>query len=117
MSNNFEVKTNEYLSQCDSKDVISFKSENWADINKIKYVVNRYFEEHGIDTIGDYISEISEFENSYSWFFNGEECEILRAGSKGWQKGKLKVKVTLEFIPDKSEETRSPLDDVRQELR
>ena len=117
MFNNFEVKTNEYLSQCDSRDVISFKSENWASISKIKNIIYTTFSNKIVGSVSSYISEISDFRNSKQWFLHGEECEILKAGSKGWQKGKLKVKVTLEFIPDEPEETKSPLDDVRQELK
>ena len=49
-------------------------------------------------------------------FEEGQECEILKAGSSGWQKGKLKINVTLEFIPDEPELEKSPLDDVRQEI-
>ena len=54
-------------------------------------------------------------ENSSAWFSQGEKCEILRAGSSGWDNGKIKINVTLEFIPDESEEAQSPLDDIRQE--
>ena len=53
--------------------------------------------------------------NNNVWFKEGVNFEILRANSKGWQKGKIKINVTLEFIPDAPEEI-SPLDDVRQEL-
>ena len=35
MSNNFQVNTNEYLSKCDSKDVVSFNNQkNGLSINK-----------------------------------------------------------------------------------
>ena len=53
---------------------------------------------------------------TYSWFYQGEECEILKAGSNGWQKGRLKINISLEFIPDEPEEIKSPLDDVRQQI-
>ncbi|MFB2974681.1 KGK domain-containing protein [Microseira sp. BLCC-F43] len=61
------------------------------------------------------------------WFDDGLDCEILRPGAKGWQKGTVRIKVTLEFCPDEPEieetppneqpeisETESPLDDLRQ---
>ncbi|MCL1465424.1 KGK domain-containing protein [Argonema galeatum] len=49
-------------------------------------------------------------------------CEILRVGSPGWQKGKIQLKITLEFIPDEPEieepvatsQPESPLDDLRR---
>ncbi|MGB3514204.1 MAG: KGK domain-containing protein [Microcoleaceae cyanobacterium] len=36
---------------------------------------------------------------------DGLECEVLRLGAQSWQKGKIKVKVTVEFCPDEPEET------------
>lgn len=63
------------------------------------------------------------------WFRDGIDCEILKLGAKGWQKGKVKInlKVSLEFCPDESDveetlessqlvinQTKSPLDDIRQ---
>ena len=117
MSNNFQIDTNEYLNQCDPKDVISFESEKLVNVSKLKHIVNQSFYEYAVDEIIATLANHSDLQNSNDWFYEGEECEILRAGSKGWQKGKLKVKVTLEFIPDEPEETKSPLDDVRQELK
>ncbi len=37
------------------------------------------------------------------WFGEGIDCEILKIGASGWQKGKVKIKTTLEFIPDEPE--------------
>jgi hypothetical protein len=53
------------------------------------------------------------------WFSEGVDCRILKAGSNGWQKGKLKLKVTIEFIPDEPEipEYQSPLDEIRREMQ
>jgi len=49
-------------------------------------------------------------------FGNGLDGEVLKIGAKGWQKGKLRIKVSLEFYPDEPEisEPESPLDDIRQ---
>ncbi|MFW6296407.1 MAG: KGK domain-containing protein, partial [Halothece sp.] len=37
---------------------------------------------------------------------------------KGWQKGKFRIRVALEFIPDEPENNQpeSPLDDIRQQM-
>jgi hypothetical protein len=48
-------------------------------------------------------------ENPDDWINNGVDCQILKP-SKNWQKGKLRMKVSLEFCPDEPE---SPLDDYR----
>jgi hypothetical protein len=66
-------------------------------------------------------------------WLNGIECEILRIDGKGWQKGKVRLNLALEFMPDVKElpnatqfdisesseplgfsGARSPLDDIRQ---
>ncbi|NES04449.1 MAG: hypothetical protein F6K22_17405 [Okeania sp. SIO2F4] len=36
--------------------------------------------------------------------YDGPECEVLRPGTKGWQKGKIKVALNIEFYPDEPEE-------------
>ena len=36
-------------------------------------------------------------------FDDGLECEVLKLGSKDWQKGKIRVKVTVDFCPDEPE--------------
>lgn len=108
--------TNDYLTQCDPKDVISFNSENWFIISKFKDIVRRSFTQNGINTIINNISNnLRITNNSYfnSLFNNDMDCEILKAGSQGWQKGKIRIKVTLEFIPDEPEPIESPLDDIR----
>ncbi|GGA05859.1 KGK domain-containing protein [Okeania sp. KiyG1] len=59
--------------------------------------------------------------------FNGFDCKVLRLGSGGWVKGKIKL--ALEFYPDEQEvsqtsekklsknsELESPLDDLRQKF-
>ncbi|AFZ29014.1 KGK family protein [Gloeocapsa sp. PCC 7428] len=45
------------------------------------------------------------------WIDSGKSCEILVPGTKGWQKGTLRIKVALEFCPDTLEiEEISPKD-------
>ena len=64
------------------------------------------------------------------WTFppEGMDCQILKIGSQGWQKGKVRIKasltfseygevkvqITCEFCPDQPLEQKSPLDDIRQ---
>jgi hypothetical protein len=47
--------------------------------------------------------------NPDDWINDGVDCQILKP-SKNWQKGKLRMKVSLEFCPD---EPKSPLDEFR----
>jgi hypothetical protein len=61
------------------------------------------------------------------WSGEGVACEILSPENNGWKKGKVRIKVTLEFCPDEPEvpetpvsnnpvinKSESPLDDIRQ---
>ncbi|MBD2694536.1 KGK domain-containing protein [Anabaena catenula] len=57
-----------------------------------------------------------------------KDCQLLKIGNKGWQTGKIKIKmsisplnkysdyVDLEFYPDEPEIPESPLDDLRKSL-
>ena len=55
----------------------------------------------------------------------GIDCQVLKIGSKGWQKGKVQIEVnkniksgeaqtSIKFCPDEPLEPKSPLDDIRQ---
>lgn len=48
-----------------------------------------------------------------NWFEQGIDCEVLKIASPDWQKGKLRIKITIEFEPD---EIESPLDPIRKEI-
>jgi hypothetical protein len=57
------------------------------------------------------------------WLRQGVNCEVLKPG-KNWQKGKARIKVSIEFCPDEPEieetpeikEPESPLDDLRRKI-
>lgn len=64
-----------------------------------------------------------------SWLKEGVKCELLKPGSNGWKKGKVRIKMILEFCPDEPEveeileinepnipQPESPLDDLRQRI-
>lgn len=102
---------NSYLQKCNENDVLSFGGNDMIKFgqfnrvlensfspsapkySKVTTAINEHFKSSGakIDYAGDVIAP------------NGIHCEILRIGSKGWQKGRIRVKVTLEFIPDDPE--------------
>jgi len=67
--------------------------------------------------------------DTQKWFGDGIDCEALKIGAKGWQKGKVKITVIVEFCPDEPEmeetpennesetsKPESPLDDLRRQL-
>ena len=54
------------------------------------------------------------------WVIDGIKCEILKVGEGIWKKGKMRIKVVLEFCPDEPKSSNSlltasnsPLDDLR----
>lgn len=55
--------------------------------------------------------------NYQQWFEEGIECQIMRASdTKGWRKGKIRVKLNIEFeLLEETEESDSPLDHFRNE--
>ena len=81
-------------------------------------------------TIASFFNDISFGGESISFseiqFISVKDCQLLKIGGKGWQKGKLKIqicrasskgshhKVCLEFCPDEPIEQESPLDDLRK---
>ena len=74
-------------------------------ISKAKYILQRF---------GNYNAQQME-----KWFSKGIDCEILKLGAKGWQKGKVRIRVSLEFCPDEPETSQpeSPLNDIRQMIK
>lgn len=49
----------------------------------------------------------------------GVECQLLERNSPDWKKGKLRVRLQFEFVPEEASEENSiefPLDEIRQSL-
>ncbi len=123
------MENNITLQNCSDNDVISFEDETYK-LSSLKHkviaVLTGWVAENFVDdlesrgvkcaAINKSESEL-EFSNG-EWFHNGKECEILKLGSTGWTKGKVRLKVIVEFCPDEPEvsEPESPLDDLRQKL-
>ncbi|HEY9771777.1 MAG TPA: KGK domain-containing protein [Coleofasciculaceae cyanobacterium] len=64
-----------------------------------------YKAEEFLDRLGDYIDR----NKKEKWIDKGVPCKML-SPNQNWQKGKIKI--CLQFVPDRSE---SILDDIRQE--
>jgi hypothetical protein len=78
-------------------------------------------------TIDETILKPTGDDDSGKWFSQGIDCEILRLGADRWKKGKVKLKINLEFYIEeqsavetyrrnnlKLEPSDSPLTDLRQ---
>ncbi|PSB04739.1 KGK domain-containing protein [Merismopedia glauca] len=78
-------------------------------------IADQIIEKHLVLTKGGAYNLLSDY---------GTSCQILRVGSPDWVKGKIRVKLQLEFVPDEPEikEVRttntheSPLDDLRRAI-
>ena len=122
---------NEYLNNDD--DVIAFSADSMCKMSRFKDLIKNcvssnfsnqlveYLEKAGMQNLKIY-SRSNNSTKSYltnnKWLTEGKDCEILQVGSNGWKKGKIRLKVSLEFIPDEPEinEIESPLDDIRQSM-
>ncbi|MGB3532793.1 MAG: KGK domain-containing protein [Microcoleaceae cyanobacterium] len=122
MTNPIEIKN------CNDDQVFSFQDQT-CKFNRFKQEVwqslstnSRNITKQLNDQLGvKYLDIASQL------FTEGKECEVLKP-YKGWQKGKIKVNIVLEFIPDEPEpveenghqemdnSTESPLDEIRQQL-
>lgn len=70
------------------------------------------------------VSRLTELDNRHyktrkKWIEQGINCERLNPGDPQWKKGKVRIKVTVEFVPDEPESSdyQSPLDEIRQEMQ
>ena len=111
------MEENSYLSDCGDDDVLAFNA-NLVKVGKFRDLVKFAFND---------ISQIPSGIRDLLWnngvninpkdaFGSGLDGEVLKIGAKGWQKGKLKIRVSVEFCPDEPEisQPESPLDDIRQ---
>ncbi|MGK7932774.1 MAG: KGK domain-containing protein [Microcystaceae cyanobacterium] len=105
-------------------DVIQF-GESITRFGKFESIVKSGIDQFIFDTLSQqqinaptkqYISHKNY--HSYTWLNTGVPCEVLKIDSQGWQKGKIRIKFEIEFIPDEPEitEPESPLDDIRREI-
>jgi hypothetical protein len=113
----------------DSDDVISMKdSESFLGFSTFKTL------EMMVRLVSRDVRQLNQ-KTLLEWLDEGVSCEVLKTSGGGWQSGK--VRISLEFIPDKPEDDEdelqeedesqeavllppakpeSPLDDLRTEL-
>lgn len=101
------------LKDCDGKDVIVSSEKNILYIDKLCEKVLASLDSNLEKNIARAIRQkLANQWQTELWLNDGEKCEILKANSLGWQKGKLQLRVnfTLDFIPHepKSEKSQEP---------
>ncbi len=111
------MEENFYLPDCGDDDVLAFNS-NLVKVGKFRNIVKFAFSDPSEipARISELLWENGVNINPKDAFVNGLDGEVLKIGAKDWQKGKLRIRVTVEFCPDelKISEPESPLDDLRQ---
>ncbi|MEH2249947.1 KGK domain-containing protein [Nostoc sp.] len=118
--------------ECNNGDVLDF-GDNTYKIAKFKQAMDTSFNSTLEDTWNEELNEelskqgveIKESQN-VNWFQKGIDCEILTLGSQSWKKGKVKIKISVEFYVEEQDvqitnsnnleitKPESPLDDLRR---
>ena len=109
----------------DSNAVISFYGDTVFKIDKLMINMNSFFQRLVLNKISKKLNEAGLGSCPdlpiNSWNEKGVEAEILEPESGEWKKGKVRMRVILEFSPDEPEDNNSShngnsLDDIRQTI-
>ena len=119
------MEYNNYLKECRNDDVI-YLSNKLYKLEDFKRGLNDYLENqdsysasYGLSSKLTSSGIAINREEALLLLTKGTDSEILKITSNGWQKGKLKIRVIVEFIADEPEipEYQSPLDEIRREMQ
>ena len=115
------IEYNNYVKNLRDDDVISLPGKLYK-LGEVKDSINDFIESGEYNRMPYYLSEKFKkdaiqvsHQDSLNLLADGVDSEILKIAADGWKKGKFKIKVVVEFIPDESEipEYQSPLDEIR----
>ena len=116
-------------SEFEHKDtVLSFLPSSMFKVGEFMLVAKEVFQYYGLTALKEKLKPRGAIPGDSSiWSGTGVPCEILSPKKNGWRKGKVRIKVSLEFCPDEPEveetdainkteinQAKSPLDDIRQ---
>ncbi len=126
------MEYNSFLQKCNDDDVLEL-GDQMVKLSNFSSGLNRVFSwdynKSALSAVAAIMkSPLLSYTNVQQLFDgNGVDGSILRIGSQGWKKGKIKLRITLEFCPDDPESEKipqsnnaetnqmnSPLDDIRQ---
>jgi hypothetical protein len=122
MNNSFQ----ELNAQSLDKDAALAFSKSMFKVGEFSTKVKEAFHPHGHNVLVNTLASRGGIpSDDRAWFDQGIDCEILRPDAKGWRKGKLRIRIALEFCPDEPEEvigndellnskSEGSLDDIRQ---
>ncbi|GET42163.1 KGK domain-containing protein [Microseira wollei] len=120
---------------CNDDDVLSFgdaifkigkfrQALNQSLNNDLGNQITHQLSSKGVKIPDSILYSPGEKEPHVKWFDKGRDCEILNLGAKKWKKGRVKIKISVEFYVEEEtdssntevSESESPLDDLRQML-
>ena len=119
--NNFK-----HLEHENSNAVISFNNGTTFRINKFMENLNKFFIESVLNNLSEQLKQagLGTPPNQRSNWNQSVDAEILEPQSGAWKKGKVRMRVILEFCPDEPEEIEdnashngNSLDDIRQTIQ
>ncbi|MGL4759388.1 MAG: KGK domain-containing protein [Patescibacteria group bacterium] len=108
----------------DSNAVVSFENGTTFKVSKFMKILNTLFSQSILKDLSEKLKQVglgTPPEHRHAWN-QGVDAEILEPQSGEWKKGKMRMRVILEFCPDKPEEVEiehaqqntNSLDDIRQ---
>ena len=102
--------------------IVAFGNTPYKVVTLKKAFSNVFVDNNRVSgSISDELRSALGMSFDYSWFNQGVNCDILSPGYQDWQKGKIMIKVSIEFYPDKpvfepstvTSQPESSLDDIR----
>jgi hypothetical protein len=110
----------------DSNAVVSFDNGTTFKVSKFMENLNSFFRHSILKDLSEKLKQVglgTPPEHRHTWN-QGVDAEILEPQSGEWKKGKVRMRVILEFCPDGPEEVKiahtrqneNSLDDIRQTI-
>ena len=118
--NNFQ-----YLDNEDSNTVVSFDNGTTFKVSKLMEQINKFLQQSVLYKLSENLSQagLGTPPNYQGNWNKGVKAEILEPKSGEWKKGKVRMRVILEFCPDEPEKIEdnashngNSLDDIRQTI-
>ena len=113
-----------YIEHEDSNGVVSFDNGTTFKVNKIMESINNFFQQSVLNGLSEKLKQVGLGSTpNKGYFSSGVNAEILEPKSGEWKKGKVRMRVILEFCPDEPEVVKedsiqriNSLDDIRQTI-
>jgi hypothetical protein len=116
----------QHLEHEDSNAVVSFDNGTTFKVSKFMENLNNFFRHSILKDLSEKLKQVglgTPPEHRHAWN-QGVDAEILEPQSGEWKKGKVRMRVILEFCPDEPEEAKidnvqqstNSLDDIRQTI-